>query len=171
MTQPPPNPGIPAPSQANPHLWPVRDPVIQAAIDADHLRLLEIGFYISGVMTAFRFIWLLFMAVFFAVIGTTAAFAKPQVNNNGPPPALFFFIFAFVFGAVILLSLIFAALEIYAGICLKNRRHPILVQIIAAFYCLSIPWGTALGVCTFMVMNRPSVRLLFDDASLRIPPA
>ena len=143
---------------------PQRDPSIQAALDADHLRLLEIGFYISGVMTALRFLWFLLIAVFFAIVGFGATFAKLHDNNgssNGPPPAFIFFIFACIFGGVILLSLIFSCLEIYAGVCLKNRRHPILVQVVAAFYCLSIPWGTALGVFTFMVLNRPSVKSLF----------
>jgi len=118
-------------------------------------------------LTAFRFIWFLLMAVFFAVIGLTTAFASPHGNNGtsgGPPPALFFIIFACFFGVIILLTLIFAGLEIYAGLCLKNRRHPILIQIVAAIYCLSIPWGTALGVFTFIVMNRPSVRPLFGQA-------
>jgi len=166
MIPPFPNPGIPEPLQANPNLWPVRDPAIQAALDVDHLRLLEIGFYISGVMTAFRFIWFLLMAVFFAIIGFTTAFATPHGHNGssgGPPPAMFFLIFACVFGVIILLTLIFAGFEIYAGICLKKRRHPVLIQIVAALYCLSIPWGTALGVFTFMVMNRSSVRPLFEQ--------
>jgi hypothetical protein len=158
MTQPPPHPGNPVSLPALPS---PRDPAIQSALDADHLRLLEIGFYISGMLTAFRFLWFLLMAVFFAIIGVTAAFAKPH-GNNGPPPAVFFFIFAFVFGIIIFLTLIFAGFEIYAGICLKNRRHPVLIQVVAALYCLSIPWGTALGVFTFMVLNRPSVKPLFE---------
>jgi hypothetical protein len=149
-------------------------PAIQSALDASHLQLLEIGFYISGVTTALRFIWLLFMAVFFAIIGFSASFAKFQTNNGTsgePPPAVFFFFFAGFFGVIIFLTLIFAGLEIYAGICLKKRRHPILIQIVAALYCLSIPWGTALGVFTFIVLNRPTVRLLFDNTSLQVPPA
>ena len=137
---------------------------VQAALDADHLRLLEIGFYISALMTGFRFLWFLFMAFFFAIVGLSAALAKAPTNHppsGGPPPAIFFVVFAGVFAIVIFLTLVFAGLELYAGVCFRNRRHPIFVQIIAAFYCLSIPWGTALGVFTFVVMNRPSVRILF----------
>jgi len=161
MTQPPPTPDQSIPLAALPS---PRDPVVQAALDADHLRLLEIGFYISGVLTAFRFIWFLAFAVIFSLAGLGTAFAAHHVNNgssNGPPPAFVFLIVAAVFGVIIFLTLIFAGLEIYAGICLKNRRHPILIQIVAALYCLSIPWGTALGVFTFMVLNRPSVKPLF----------
>ncbi len=137
-------------------------PAIQAALDAEHLRLLEIGFYISGVLTAFRFIWFLFIAGFFALAGFGVAMAPHHADSSANnPPAFVFFIMAGVFGIIILLSLVFAGFEIYAGICLKKRKYPILIQIVAAFYCLSIPWGTALGVFTFMVLNRPSVRPLF----------
>jgi uncharacterized membrane protein len=153
MTTPNLPPAFPAP----------RDAATQAALDDNHLQLLEIGFYISGVLTALRFLWFLIIAVFFAIAGFGAAFAKLHATNGaaGPPPAFFFFFIALVFGFIIFLSLLFACLEIYAGICLKKRKHPVLIQIVAALYCISIPWGTALGVCTFMVLNRPSVKVRF----------
>jgi hypothetical protein len=142
-------------------------PEVQAALDANHLQLLEIGFYVSGVMTALRFLWFMLIAVFFTIGGVAASIAAHHAQNgstDNPPPAIVFFIVAVIFGMIILLSLIFAGLEIYAGRCLKRREHPLLIQIVAALYCLSIPWGTALGVFTFMVLNRPSVRGLFKSS-------
>ncbi len=142
-----------------------RDPAIQAALDEDHLRLLEIGFYISGVVTALRFFWFLAIAAILAFAGVGAAFAAQHnaVGTTGSTPPAFMFLFiAGVFGFIILLTVIFAGLEVYAGRCLKHRQHPVLIQVVAAIYCLSIPWGTALGVFTFMVLNRPSVKPLFD---------
>ena len=144
------------------------DPVIQAALDENHLKLLEIGFYISGALTAIRFILFLLIAVSFCIAGLAASLAAHHISNGTsgkPPPAFVFFICASVFGAIILLTLVFAGFEIYAGRCLKKREHPLLIQIVAAIYCLSIPWGTAMGVFTFMVMNRPSVKSLFGHAS------
>lgn len=140
-------------------------PAIQSALDADHLQLLEIGFYISGVVTALRFIWFLFIAAMFAFGGLAAVFAShhnTSGSSDNPPPAFIFFIIAAVFGFILLMTMVFAGLEIYAGRCLKKRVRPILIQVVAAFYCISIPWGTALGVCTFMVLNRPSVKSLFQ---------
>jgi len=137
-------------------------PAIQAALDANHLYLLEVGFYISSFLTALRFLWFLVIAGFFAIAGIGASFAAQKASAHGQePPVFVFYLLAVVFGTLIILTLIFAALEFYAGICLKRRQHPVLIQVIAAFYCLSIPWGTALGVFTFMVLNRPTIRLLF----------
>jgi hypothetical protein len=162
MTEPLPNSPPPAPLPASP----MTHPAIQAALDADHLRLLEIGFYISGIVTAFRFIWFAVLAVIFTLGGFGAAFAARHGRgaSDQAPPAALFFVVAIIFGLIIFLTLVFAALEIYAGICLKNRRHPVLIQVVAAFYCISIPWGTALGVFTFMVLNRPTVKSLFGPS-------
>jgi hypothetical protein len=143
---------------------PPLSPEVQAALDADHLRLLEIGFYISGIVTGLRFLWFLFMAGLFTVVSLAAFLSHHhghQGPGNGPPPVLFFFFFAVMLGCLIFLSLIFGVLEIYAGYCLRKRRQSLLIQVVAAFYCLSLPWGTALGVFTFTVLNRPSVKILF----------
>jgi hypothetical protein len=152
------------PIESTPTPLPVtpRDPALQAALDQDHLKLLEIGYYISGVTTAIRFIWFGFMAAMFFFIGLSTLFIPHQGDpRHDAPPAFIFILMAFIFSTVVVLTLIFAALEVYAGRCLRQREHPVLIQVIAAFYCISIPWGTALGVCTFMVLNRPSVRALF----------
>ncbi len=147
---------------------------VQAARDEDHLRLLEIGFYISGALTALRFVWFGIIALFFAFVGVAAAIsaqahASPPSADDAPPIFVLFF-FAIFFGIILLLSLIFAVVEIYAGMCLKHRRHPVLIQIVAVLYCLSIPWGTALGIFTLMVLNRPGVRALFRSGGASTAP-
>ena len=74
-----PNP-LPALPVGNPVPAPVH-PAIQSALDADHLRLLEIGFYISGVLTALRFVW-------FALIGVfLPSRAWAALLPHGPIPA------------------------------------------------------------------------------------
>ena len=38
-------------------------------------------------------------------------------------------------------------------------------MVVAGFGCLEVPYGTALGVCTFLVLNRRSVEKVFDQAT------
>jgi hypothetical protein len=164
MTPLPPTPGDATPLQANPHLWPTRDPVIQTAIDADNLRLLEIAFYIAGGMTALFSCFFLIHFCMFLVFGL-----NPQMFANSahgqqvtPPPAGLFLGMAAVIGVVILLGWAFGALQIYAGRCLRQRRSWLFVMIISAIECIFIPWGTTIGVCSLILLNRPSVRPLFQ---------
>lgn len=104
------------------------------------------------------------MGAMFAFAGTMAAFAPHRAVNAAPAvaPPLVFIIFASFFGFIFVISAIFIALEFYAASCLKKRRNLIVIQIVAGLYCISLPWGTAVGVCTFMVLGRPSVRALFN---------
>jgi hypothetical protein len=36
---------------------------------------------------------------------------------------------------------------------------------------LQIPWGTAVGICAINVLNRPSVKMLFDLQAPPVPSA
>ena len=138
---------------------------ITAAIDRDRLRVLEIAYYIAGGLTIFTASFLLIHFTLFLFMGLHPQFfahANSSGNpRNAPPPAGFFLAFAGIFGLVIVLGWIFGALQIYAGRCLKNRRHRLFILIIAGLECVFIPWGTFLGVGTFMAMERPGVKYLF----------
>jgi SNF family Na+-dependent transporter len=72
------------------------------------------------------------------------------------------------FGALfMLLALTLGILIIYSGRCIKARRNWIFSLVIAGFMCLSVPLGTALGVFTFIVLLRDSVKRLYG---LPTPP-
>jgi hypothetical protein len=53
----------------------------------------------------------------------------------------------------------FAAFETARS--LTQRRHKIMICVIAGLACVCIPWGTVLGVFTFAVLSRPSVQTTF----------
>jgi hypothetical protein len=55
-------------------------------------------------------------------------------------------------------------LHFVAAAGLKKHTRYILIMVMAGFTCLSFPLGTALGVWTFMVLGRPSVKALFGRA-------
>jgi hypothetical protein len=143
-----------------------RDPAIQAAVDAENLRLLEIVYYIAGGVTALFSCFFILHFIMFLVIGL-----NPQFFNNGPnhaatpPPAgLFLGVAAFI-GALILAGWTFGGLQIYTGRCLKNRKHRTFVLIIAGLETCFIPWGTAIGIWTILLLQRPGVKASFAAPS------
>jgi hypothetical protein len=58
-----------------------------------------------------------------------------------------------------------------AARALGRRRGRLLCQIAAAVSCLQMPWGVLLGVFTFMVLNRESVKQLFEPGPSQLMPA
>lgn len=132
---------------------------IQAVRDKDHLRLLSIFYFISAGLSGFFALFPLLYAVmglmFLSIPG------KLQHAAGNPPPAVFgWALFGFGIGLTILL-LVFAAAKLLAGLAIRKRRHRVFVLIVAGFSCLSIPYGTLLGVFSFIVLGRPSVAALF----------
>jgi zinc transporter ZupT len=127
--------------------------------DAEHLRLLSLFHYIrGGICALFSCFFLLyfFMGLF---IGTAQLSSH---SRNLPPPELGFFLA--VFGCLALLvGWTWAGLQIFAGRCLAQRKHHTFCLIVAGMSCLLIPYGTILGVFTLMVLQRPSVRQLFEQ--------
>jgi hypothetical protein len=76
-----------------------------------------------------------------------------------------------MFGAmgafVLVLSVGMGLMHLLTAQGLRRRRWRGLTYVTAALSCLSIPVGTALGVYTFIVMNRPGVRALYAEEALR----
>ena len=143
-----------------------RDPVIQAAVNAEHLRLLEIIYYIGGGMTALVSCFFIFHFAFFLMIGLNPHFFNSAgAHNANPPPTGFFLLFAAIMGAAIVAGWTFGALQIYAGRCLKKRRHRTLILIVAGLETVFIPWGTAIGVWTIIILQRPAVMALFRPSA------
>jgi hypothetical protein len=128
----------------------------QQVVDLEHLRILRIGYLVSAGMSAFfglfGFIYVL-MGVMFTRL--------PFEGGQGPPAFFgwFFAVFGFVFVAI---GIGVGLLKFYTAQCLQQRRSRTFCLVIAAVTCLGIPYGTLLGVLTFVVLTRPGVSRLFD---------
>ena len=57
----------------------------------------------------------------------------------------------------------FAVLVLVAGRCIARRKYYAFCFVMACVECLSVPFGTVLGVFTILVLNRASVRELFHS--------
>ena len=140
----------------------------QQLIDAEHLKLLAIFYYITAGVTALfaciPFIHL-FMGIMFIFAGAVAG-----AKGDGAPPMIIGWFFVVIAGLIILLGWTLAVLKFLAGRYLATRKHYTFCFVIAALSCLSFPYGTVLGVFTIIVLARPSVKRLFTPHPPSPPP-
>jgi hypothetical protein len=154
-------------------------------VTRERLRILAWGCYIHGGFTAAMMSFFLLPFLFMMITTSTipaSQWNKPTpaapTNYSGlptpsatpavaaePPPKVFFAIFAAVFGAIILANVTLAALTIYAGRCIQQRKHKILIYIVAMINCLFIPYGTLLGVFMILVLSSPAGEAEFKRLS------
>jgi hypothetical protein len=94
----------------------------------------------------------------------------PQLATgpNAPPPQVFTILFGFMGAFFLLFYGAHSAAIIVAGRYLQQRRRWLYCVIVASLDCMSFPFGTALGVCTFLVLARPTVQAAFRGSPL--PP-
>jgi hypothetical protein len=130
--------------------------------DLDHLKLLAIFHYIVGGLT-------IAMSSFFLIHFTMLilVYVNPEMVPDPPqgqqPPQVLWLVLACVVGGLILLGWTFGILTIVSGRMLLKHRARTFSFIIAGLNCLFFPYGTALGVCTLLVLTRDSVRQLYDQ--------
>lgn len=133
----------------------------QAVLDEEHLRLLSIGYYISGGLSiAFSFVGLLYMAIgifLFTVNSSSSAAA------GGPPPQFIGSIMGILGLSIFVFLITMGVLKFISGSHLKKRKGRILSMVVAGVNCLEFPYGTLLSVFTFMVLSRSSVKKLFKE--------
>lgn len=131
----------------------------QEIIDYEHLRLLSIFDYILGGIMAFFACF----PIFHIIIGIITLIAsKSSSDVEAVPPDFIGWFFIIMGGAVFILGWLYAISLILAGRFIARRKHRIFCLVIAIISCLSIPWGTLLGVFTIIVLMRPSVKMLFE---------
>jgi hypothetical protein len=130
--------------------------------DLEHLRLLHIGFYImaglSGFFSLFALIYIGLGGVF--VAGVFSQLANSNAANAVPAVVGWIFVGMGVF--FLFMGLTIAFLLFMTGKNLQQRQHRTFCLVMAGLCCLQVPWGTALGICTINVLNRPSVRAMFE---------
>jgi hypothetical protein len=127
--------------------------------DEEHLRLLGIGHKVlaalMGIFACFPIIHL--------IMGIAMAAGGFDGGSNPPPPFLGYMLIAMAL-LMITLGWSLAIANWVVGNRIAERRSSTLCQVVAGIDCLWIPFGTALGVTSLIVLNRPSVRAEFDSS-------
>jgi len=137
----------------------------QAIIDEEHLKLLSIGYMISAGVSAFFSLFGLMYVFMGAAMGVALSHAPHAATNTSePPPALFIWLFGGIGLVIFLLMIGIAALKLRVASCIKRRTSRTFCMVIAGISCLGVPYGTVLGVLSFIVLGRESVARLFNPA-------
>ncbi len=128
----------------------------QLLLDEEHLRLLRLGYLITGTVTAvfslFPLLYVGFGMLFVSSINPT------RVRRPGDIDPRTLGVLIAVFGGLLCAFFVLGAvLKLLTARALRLRRNRTLCLIAAAVSCLGIPYGTVLGILTFSVLSRPSV--------------
>jgi hypothetical protein len=158
-----------------PQLQPAVPPLPSAALaenqrkkDAEHIKLLSIFHFVFAGLALLGIAFLFLHYFMMHTIFSNPALWKTQKDMTPPPQFILdVFVWFYVFmGAAMVIA---GAANVLSGVFLRQRKHRVFSMVIGGLNCLQIPFGTALGVLTIIVLSRDSVRELYAPTGLRIP--
>ena len=144
----------------------------QSVIDDEHLKLLSLGYMVSAAGTLITSIFsLLYVVAGMVVVGILSRRPEVTTNIGAQAPAFIGWIIEGIGIGLFFVTLALAAAKFRAAICIKRRKSRTFCMVMAGISCIAIPYGTILGVLTFMVFSRPSVMRQFQSgvAPVSIP--
>lgn len=136
--------------------------------DAPYLSVLEIFYYILAGLNFWSCLVYVYQLIQIQAVQNHASQVlsniSPGLLRNAPSPRM---------TSISVLVLFFIGLtvavgigQIMAGTSLRSRQNYMLCLVVAGVSCFLGTLGTAVGVATFLVMVRPSVKRLFAQATL-----
>lgn len=136
----------------------------QSVVDEEHLKILSVCYFVSaavsGLFSLFGLMYVGMGAVFTQAIKQAAATAGNATDSL--PPQFVGWIFGAIGLAFFLISITLAGLKLGVGLCLRRRTGRVFCMVVGALECLGVPYGTLLGIFTFVVLGRESVERLFE---------
>ena len=123
----------------------------------DHLAVLSIYYYIfGGIQIAFALLLSLPCIILgppliqiWSVIGGADAPRRLPLLASVP---------AVLFGSLVLLGTV----HVYSGLCIKRHEKRFFSLVLAGFDCLLVPLGTVLGIAALIILNRVSVKRMYE---------
>lgn len=122
--------------------------------DESHLNLLSIFYYIFAGFALLGGCFLIGHYFFMNAIMT----GQMGGSNGQLPPQEFVMIMRAMYVVIGFFMVVGTALNIMAAVFLRRRKHRMFSMVVAGLNCLQFPFGTVLGVFTFVVLMRESVR-------------
>jgi hypothetical protein len=140
----------------------------QTILDSEHLKLLPVFYWVLGAVDIFISLY----GLFYVGMGALFAFAPFESGSSSSAPPAFIGWFFFAIGLAFMAGFgTMGGLKIAAGFWIRRRRHHTACLVVAGLSCLSAPFGTIVGVLTFLVLLRPSVSALFEAGASQQPAA
>ena len=138
--------------------------------DYGHLKLLSIFHYVwGGFIALVSCVFVIHIVLGIVMLANPAAMNSGRPNNP-PPPAGLGLVFIGMGAVGVLVGWAVGGLNVFAGRSIAQRRRWLFVLIMAGINCLSVPFGTALGVFTFVVLLRDPVKARFGQLPAYAPP-
>ncbi len=125
--------------------------------DREHLKLLTVFYVVHAVLLGLVSL----LPLVYVLVGGIVLAGSTHGRGTAPPAGIGIglIVLGLTFSGLIFLK---GAANAYSAYCLSARRHRVFCLVTAGFNCLSAPLGTALGVFTFVVLQRPTVVSAFD---------
>ena len=130
--------------------------------DTSHLNTLSIFYFILAGLQALGTCLGLGYVVLGVMLGLVGVAGSGHDNGGAAAGVGLGGMFACLGIFVMLVIGTFAYLNFLTGKSLRQRKRKTLCQVMAAIACLNVPLGTVLGVFTFVVLSRPSVKASFE---------
>ena len=139
----------------------------QRKTDAEHLKLLAIFHYVLAGLTVLGLGFLIMHWFFMSSIFDNPAMWQ---NTKGPPPPKeFFAIFKWFYLFMGTMAVGMGVANLISGWCIQQRRAKVFSLVVAGINCLGFPFGTTLGVFTFVVLLRETVAEAYQVTAQQSP--
>jgi hypothetical protein len=147
------------PGVTPPTLPPVAVAHNQPAKDREHIKLLAIFHFVFGGLALLGIGFLVMHYAMMHMMLSNPEIWKSQPQAMPPKSFLDMFIWFYLFMGVVLQAGL--VLNVLSAFFLLQKRNRLFSLVIGGLNCIQIPFGTALGVFTIMVLSRDSVRQLY----------
>lgn len=131
----------------------------QPSEDREHINLLVVLHYVMAGLTA---LGACVPIVHLALGLTMVSEVFPVANDNSKFSTTLGWFFVIIASVAIVFGMALAICILLAGRNLQKRTGHTFCFVVACIMCLIFPVGTALGVFSIMVLNRPTVKALFS---------
>ena len=130
---------------------------------AEQIKVLSICWY---VWAGLQSLGMCFGAIYAGFGGLMSAMIR--ADPNAPREAeMVGWLFSAIGLFVVLLFLVGAVCSFLSARWMTAKRNRTYSLVIAALACLSIPFGTVLGIFTFLVLQKPEAMALYDGDAAR----